>query len=183
MRLRKPRELAVVQAVAAWREREARDRNVPRGRVIKDDAVYEIAQQQPRDTAALSRLRTMPKGWERSATRDRPAAGGQHRARLAEGPDAAPAEAGAGAGRVQRGGRVAEGTAAAGGGEGRRRGKGAAPPATTSTASPPRARRPTCRPCMAGAARCSATSPLKLVRGEIALKFDRRKVAVFELAQ
>ncbi|WP_442578059.1 ribonuclease D [Mesorhizobium sp. ASY16-5R] len=68
MRLRKPQELAVVQAVAAWREREARDRNVPRGRVIKDDAVYEIAQQQPRDTTALSRLRTVPKGWERSAT-------------------------------------------------------------------------------------------------------------------
>ena len=68
MRLRKPHELAVVQAVAAWREREARERNVPRGRIIKDDAIYEIAQQQPRDPAALARLRTIPKGWERSAT-------------------------------------------------------------------------------------------------------------------
>ncbi len=68
MRLRKPQELAVVQAVAAWREREARERNVPRGRIIKDDAIYEIAQQQPRDSAALARLRTIPKGWERSAT-------------------------------------------------------------------------------------------------------------------
>ena len=48
MRLRKPQALAVVQAVAAWREREARERDVPRGRVIKDDAIYEIAQQQPR---------------------------------------------------------------------------------------------------------------------------------------
>jgi ribonuclease D len=66
MRLRKPQELAVVQAVAAWREREARERNVPRGRVLKDDAIYEIAQQQPRDTAMLARLRTTPKGWERS---------------------------------------------------------------------------------------------------------------------
>jgi len=67
MRLKKPIELAVVQSVAAWREREARERNVPRGRVLKDDAIYEIAQQQPRDTAALGRLRTTPKGWERSA--------------------------------------------------------------------------------------------------------------------
>ncbi len=68
MRVRKPQELAVVQAVAAWREREARERNVPRGRVLKDDAIFEIAQQGPRDTTALSRLRTTPKGWERSAT-------------------------------------------------------------------------------------------------------------------
>jgi len=68
MRIRKPQELAVLQAVAAWREREARERNVPRGRVIKDDAIYEVAQQQPRDTVALARLRTTPKGWERSAS-------------------------------------------------------------------------------------------------------------------
>jgi len=65
-RLRKPQELAVMRAVAAWREREARERNVPRGRVIKDDTIYEIAQQQPTDAEALGRLRTIPKGWERS---------------------------------------------------------------------------------------------------------------------
>lgn len=68
MRVRKPIELAVLQSVAAWRDREARERNVPRSRIIKDDAIYEIAQQQPRDAAALARLRTIPKGWERSAT-------------------------------------------------------------------------------------------------------------------
>jgi len=68
MRVRKPVELAVLQAVAAWREREARDKDVPRGRIVKDDAIYEIAQQQPRDATALARLRTVPKGWERSAT-------------------------------------------------------------------------------------------------------------------
>ncbi|MFK0330410.1 ribonuclease D [Rhizobium sp. NPDC090275] len=67
MRLRKPQELAVLKYVAAWREREARSRNVPRSRVIKDDAIYEIAQQQPKDTEALGRLRTIPKGWERSS--------------------------------------------------------------------------------------------------------------------
>jgi ribonuclease D len=68
MRVRKPQELAVLQAVAAWREREARERDVPRGRILKDDALYEIAQQQPRDAAALGRLRTTPKGWERSSS-------------------------------------------------------------------------------------------------------------------
>lgn len=66
MRVKKPVELCVLQHVAAWREREAKSRNVPRGRVIKDDALYEIAQQQPKDAEALSRLRTIPRGWERS---------------------------------------------------------------------------------------------------------------------
>ncbi|MGO6816902.1 ribonuclease D [Rhizobium leguminosarum] len=68
MRLRKPQELAILKYVAAWREREARARNVPRSRVLKDDAIYEIAQQQPKDTEALGRLRTIPKGWERSTS-------------------------------------------------------------------------------------------------------------------
>ncbi|MFC6488561.1 ribonuclease D [Nitratireductor sp. GCM10026969] len=68
LRVRKPLELAVMQHVAAWREREARERNVPRGRVLKDDAIYEIAQQQPSDVAALGRLRSTPRGWERSAS-------------------------------------------------------------------------------------------------------------------
>jgi ribonuclease D len=68
MRLRKPQELAVLKFVAAWREREARNRNVPRARVLKDDAIYEIAQQQPKDAETLGRLRTIPKGWERSAS-------------------------------------------------------------------------------------------------------------------
>ncbi|MDO6963740.1 ribonuclease D [Rhizobium alvei] len=66
MRIRKPIELAVLQRLAAWREREARSRDVPRGRVLKDDAMFEIAQQQPKDTEALGRLRTIPKGYERS---------------------------------------------------------------------------------------------------------------------
>ena len=68
MRVRKPQELAILKAVAAWREREARERDVPRGRIIKDDAIYEIAQQAPKDADALGRLRSIPKGWERSST-------------------------------------------------------------------------------------------------------------------
>ncbi len=68
MRVRKPIELVVLQKVAAWREQEARDRNVPRSRVIKDDTIYEIAQQQPKDSQTLGRLRTVPNGWERSTS-------------------------------------------------------------------------------------------------------------------
>jgi len=64
--VRKPSELAILQELAAWREREAQSRDVPRGRVVKDDAIYEIAQQQPTTPAALSQLRTVPKGFERS---------------------------------------------------------------------------------------------------------------------
>lgn len=66
LRVKKPLELVVLQKVAAWREREARSRNVPRSRILKDDTIYEIAQQQPADAEALGRLRTIPKGWERS---------------------------------------------------------------------------------------------------------------------
>lgn len=69
-RIRKPRELAVLQKIAAWREREAKSRNVPRGRVLKDECLIEIATQQPKDVAALGRLRSISKGWERSASAD-----------------------------------------------------------------------------------------------------------------
>ncbi len=67
LRVRKPIEFAILQKVAAWREQQARDRNQPRGRILKDDAIYEIAQQQPKDSEALGKLRAVPRGWERSA--------------------------------------------------------------------------------------------------------------------
>ena len=66
LRVRKPTELAVLQGLAAWREREAQARDIPRGRVLKDDAIYEIATQQPTTAAALGQLRTIPRGFERS---------------------------------------------------------------------------------------------------------------------
>jgi ribonuclease D len=66
MRVKKPRQLAILQELAAWREREAQERDVPRGRVLKDDAIYEIALQQPRTAEALGQLRSIPRGFERS---------------------------------------------------------------------------------------------------------------------
>ncbi len=67
-RLRKPREIAVLMEVSAWREREAQARDVPRGRILKDDAVIDIATSAPRSVEALGRLRTIPNGFERSRT-------------------------------------------------------------------------------------------------------------------
>ncbi len=65
-RARKPKELAVLMEVAAWREREAQARDVPRGRVIKDEVVGDIAVQAPTTAEKLGALRSLPKGFERS---------------------------------------------------------------------------------------------------------------------
>ena len=67
-RLRKPREVAVLMEVAAWREREAQTRDVPRGRILKDDAVIDLAISAPRNVESLGRLRSIPSGFERSRT-------------------------------------------------------------------------------------------------------------------
>jgi ribonuclease D len=67
-RMRKPREIAVLMEVAAWREREAQNRNVPRGRILKDEAVIDVATSAPRSVEALGRLRSIPAGFERSRT-------------------------------------------------------------------------------------------------------------------
>jgi ribonuclease D len=65
-RVRKPKELAVLMEVAAWREREAQTRDVPRGRVLKDDVIGEIATQAPTTVERLAGLRSLPRGFERS---------------------------------------------------------------------------------------------------------------------
>jgi ribonuclease D len=64
--VRKPKELAVLIEVAAWREREAQSRDVPRSRVLKDDAIADIAVQAPTTIEKLKHLRSLPKGFERS---------------------------------------------------------------------------------------------------------------------
>jgi ribonuclease D len=65
-RVRKPKELAVLIEVAAWREREAQSRDVPRSRVLKDEVIADIAVQAPTTTEKLKHLRSLPKGFERS---------------------------------------------------------------------------------------------------------------------
>ncbi|MBI1198068.1 MAG: ribonuclease D [Phenylobacterium sp.] len=58
--------LAVYRAVAAWRERTAQLRDQPRGRILKDEAIDEIATQAPTDSDGLDRLRSVPKGFSGS---------------------------------------------------------------------------------------------------------------------
>jgi ribonuclease D len=65
-RVRKPKELAILIEVASWREHEARTRDVPRGRVLKDDVVGDIAIQAPTTMERLAGLRSLPRGFERS---------------------------------------------------------------------------------------------------------------------
>ena len=61
------RDVGPIVALATWREREAQARDVPRGRILKDEAIFDIARAAPADAEALSRLRTIPQGFERSA--------------------------------------------------------------------------------------------------------------------
>jgi ribonuclease D len=65
-RVRKPKELAILIEVASWREHEARTRDVPRGRVLKDDVIGDIAIQAPTTMERLAGLRSLPRGFERS---------------------------------------------------------------------------------------------------------------------
>ncbi len=61
--------LAVFRAVAAWRERTAQQRDQPRGRILKDEAIDELAAQAPTDADGLNRLRSVPKGFAGSPLR------------------------------------------------------------------------------------------------------------------
>ena len=62
LRVRKPKQIAVLIEVSAWREREAQRRDMPRRRVLKDEAIYEIAAQLPRNVQSLGGLRSVSMG-------------------------------------------------------------------------------------------------------------------------
>ncbi|MGQ0485028.1 MAG: ribonuclease D [Hyphomicrobiales bacterium] len=70
VRLKSKKQLAVLVAVSAWREHEARAKNVPRGRILKDDALAEIAMQMPQSREALGHLRALPRGFATSRVGD-----------------------------------------------------------------------------------------------------------------
>ena len=77
--------LIALQTAAAWRERHAQARDTPRSRVMKDEALFEVAEQRPRTPAAFDRLRIVPKGFSGSRQ-------GQELARLLEEALSAPAK-------------------------------------------------------------------------------------------
>ncbi len=55
-----------LQVAAAWRERQAQARDVPRGRIVKDEALYEIAEHRPKNPADFDRMRAVPRGFGNS---------------------------------------------------------------------------------------------------------------------
>ncbi|MHA1133997.1 MAG: ribonuclease D [Alphaproteobacteria bacterium] len=66
MRIKTPKALAILMELAAWREREAQTQDVPRGRILKDEALYDIAGQAPRTAEDLGSLRSLHNGFARS---------------------------------------------------------------------------------------------------------------------
>ena len=56
-RTSKPRFLAVLKEVAAWREREAQKKDLPRNRIVRDETLVEIPHHAPTTTNELSRTR------------------------------------------------------------------------------------------------------------------------------
>ena len=56
-----PKFLAIVRALARWRENEAQTRNIPRSRTLKDDALVEIATARPKTTEDIGKLRLLPR--------------------------------------------------------------------------------------------------------------------------
>ena len=67
LRVKSCKALAVLVELAAWRERLAQGQDVPRGRILRDEALYDIANQAPTSTDQLSELRTLSEGFSRSS--------------------------------------------------------------------------------------------------------------------
>ena len=67
LRVKSKKSLAVLVELATWRERLAQAQDVPRGRILRDDALYDIANQMPLTAEALGQLRTLSDGFGRSA--------------------------------------------------------------------------------------------------------------------
>jgi ribonuclease D len=67
MRVRNRKGLAVLIELAAWRERLAQGLDVPRNRILRDEALYDIANSAPTETAQLSHLRSLSEGFARSS--------------------------------------------------------------------------------------------------------------------
>ena len=67
LRVKNRKSLAVLMELAAWRERMAQTQDVPRSRILRDEALYDIANQAPTSPEQMSELRTLSEGFSRSA--------------------------------------------------------------------------------------------------------------------
>jgi ribonuclease D len=67
MKINRPRDLAALKKLAAWREKRAQDGDQPRSRVLKDDVLFELAMQRPLTPDAFEKLRAVPRGFGRSS--------------------------------------------------------------------------------------------------------------------
>jgi ribonuclease D len=61
---RNPAVLGRLKALAGWREVEARTKNIPRGRIVKDDTLGELAAHPPKTQDDLGRVRGLSAGWK-----------------------------------------------------------------------------------------------------------------------
>lgn len=64
----KPEVMAILRELAIWREEIARRKDIPRGRIMKDEALADIAVYMPKDIEGLSRIRNVPKEAIKSET-------------------------------------------------------------------------------------------------------------------
>ncbi len=60
---RKPEVMGRLQAIAAWREREAQHKNIPRGRIMKDETLSDIASHPPKHQSELPKVRGLSASW------------------------------------------------------------------------------------------------------------------------
>ncbi len=60
---RKADVLGRLKALAAWREREAKGKNLPRGRIVKDETLADIASHPPREQSDLAKVRGLSASW------------------------------------------------------------------------------------------------------------------------
>jgi ribonuclease D len=61
---RNPQVLGRLRALAGWREIEARTKNIPRGRIVKDDTLVELAAHPPKSQDDLAKVRGLSSGWK-----------------------------------------------------------------------------------------------------------------------
>ncbi|WP_144097982.1 ribonuclease D [Croceicoccus sediminis] len=61
---RNPQMLGRLKALAAWRESEAQDKDIPRGRIMRDETLADLASHPPKKQADLAKVRGLSNGWK-----------------------------------------------------------------------------------------------------------------------